>query len=160
MSNLSNILSKLIGFKPQEVSKIFINLGILISIIFLAFSLILIGLAFLIWALYLFLKSFVSLSMAALLSGVITIIFSITIILLAKIIFTPTRSKKIIKEIDSDVEYESEINLLVAKHPMITVLTALISGFLMGNFPSERKEFLKAIIMVLSKKIINKNSDE
>jgi len=160
MPNLSNILSKLIGFKPQEVSKIFINLGILISIIFPAFSLILIGLAFLIWALYLFLKSFVSLSMAALLSGVITIIFSITIILLAKIIFTPTRSKKIIKEIDSDVEYESEINLLVAKHPMITVLTALISGFLMGNFPSERKEFLKAIIMVLSKKIINKNSDE
>lgn len=160
MSNLRNIVSKLIGFRPQEVTKIFVNLGILISIIFLAFSLIIIGITFLIWALYLFLKSFVSLPIAALLSGVITILFSITIILLAKIIFTPTRSKKIIKEIDSDVEYESEIDLLVEKHPMITVLTALISGFLMGNFPSERKEFLRAIITVLSKKIINKNSDD
>ena len=129
-----------------------------VAVLTLACIFVFIGLLFIVWAIYLSFNSILSPPLAALVSGSITITFSILIVLIVR--FFNRRKEKRLME-DANIEninlkdFEENINL-VKDNPFLATALTVITGYLIGSSPSARNALAEVIVKLLDQNLKTK----
>ena len=129
-----------------------------VAVLTLACIFVFIGLLFIVWAIYLSFNSILSPPLAALVSGSITITFSILIVLIVRF-FNRRKEKRLIE--DANIEninlkdFEENINL-VKDNPFLATALTVITGYLIGSSPSARNALAEVIVKLLDRNLKTK----
>ena len=162
MSALSDAIStvvKIIRYRfSREFSYFVDKLVTNVAVLTLACIFVFIGLLFIVWAIYLSFNSILSPPLAALVSGSITITFSILIVLIVRF-FNRRKEKRLIE--DANIEninlkdFEENINL-VKDNPFLATALTVITGYLIGSSPSARNALAEVIVKLLDRNLKTK----
>jgi glycerol-3-phosphate acyltransferase PlsY len=166
MNTLINTISaiiKIIGYRSsRELSYFLDKLVTSVAILTLACIFVFIGLLFIVWAIYLSFNSILSPPLAALVSGSITIIFSILILLIIRL-FNRRKEKRVTE--DNNIENISLKDFpknitLVKENPLLSIVLTIMAGYLIGSSPSARNAAAEVIVKVLDQHLKTKKSKD
>lgn len=150
---------KIIGYRTsREFSYILDKLVTNLAVLTLACIFVLIGLSFVVWAIYLSFNSILSPPLAALVSGGITIVFSILTLLIIRLL---NRQKEKRSIVDGKIENISlkdfaKNNTLVEDNPLLAMALTVIAGYLIGSSPSARNALAEVIVKLLEQNLKTK----
>ena len=154
-----SIVVKILRYRfSREFSYFVDKLVTNVAVLTLACIFVFIGLLFIVWAIYLSFNSILSPPLAALVSGSITITFSILIVLIVR--FFNRRKEKRLME-DANIEninlkdFEENINL-VKDNPFLATALTVITGYLIGSSPSARNALAEVIVKLLDRNLKTK----
>ena len=154
-----SIVVKILRYRfSREFSYFVDKLVTNVAVLTLACIFVFIGLLFIVWAIYLSFNSILSPPLAALVSGSITITFSILIVLIVRF-FNRRKEKRLIE--DADIEninlkdFEENINL-VKDNPFLATALTVITGYLIGSSPSARNALAEVIVKLLDQNLKTK----
>ncbi len=128
-----------------------ISLALGLVILGVVWVLMLAGLGFIIWAFYLYLITFLSLPIAALLSGLMVLLVAGGLILSARQLITCLMSQK--KPVAPFVSW-------LRHYPREAALAAVAAGFLVGVSSELRKELAECVIWLLKQNTPEKHSTD
>jgi hypothetical protein len=150
---------KIIGYRTSREFSYFLDkLVTNLAVLTLACIFVFIGLSFIVWAIYLSFNSILSPPLAALVSGSITIVFSILIVLIVRLL-NRRKEKRLIE--DGNIEnisvkdFAKNINL-VKDNPLLAIALTVITGYLIGSSPSARNTLAEVIVKLLDQKLKTK----
>jgi hypothetical protein len=154
---------KIIGYRSSREFSSFLNrVGTSVAVLTLACIFVFVGLLFIVWAIYLSFNTILSPPLAALFSGGITIIFSILILLIIRIL--NRRKEKRVME-DGNIENISLKDFaknitLVRDNPLFSIVLTVVAGYLIGSSPSSRNALAEVIVKVLDQQLKGKKSKD
>ena len=150
---------KIIGYRTSREFSYFLDkLVTNLAVLTLACIFVFIGLSFIVWAIYLSFNSILSPPHAALVSGGITIVFSILIVLIVRLL---NRQKEKRSIVDGNIENISlkdlaKNNTLVGDNPLLAVALTVIAGYLIGSSPSARDALAEVMVKLLDQNLKTK----
>jgi hypothetical protein len=150
---------KIIGYRSSREFSYFVDkLQTNLAVLALASISVFIGLLFIVWAIYLSFNSILSPPLAALVSGSITIIFSILIVLIMRL-FNRRKEKRLIE--DGNIENISLKDFtknitLVKDNPLLSIALTVIAGYFIGSSPSARNALAEVIVKLLDQNLKTK----
>lgn len=150
---------KIIGYRTsREFSYLLDKLVTNLAVLTLACIFVFIGLSFIVWAMYLSFNSILSPPLAALVSGGITIVFSILSILIIRLL---NRQKQKRSMPDGNIETSSleefaKKNTFIEDDPLLTMALTVIAGYLIGSSPSARNALAAVIVKLLDQNLKRK----
>ena len=162
MNALINAIStivKIIGYRTSREFSYFLDKLITnLVVLTLACIFVLIGLSFIVWAIYLSFNSILSPPLAALVTGGITIVFSILIFLIIRLLNKHKEKRSIV---DGKIENISlkdfaKNNTLVEDNPLQAMALTVIAGYLVGSSPSARNALAEVIVKLLDQNLKTK----
>jgi len=166
MNALINTIStmiKIIGYRSSREFSSFLNkLVTNVAILTLACIFVFIGLLFIVWAIYLSFNSILSPPLAALVSGSVTIIFSILILLIIRLL-NRRKEKRAIE--DGNIENISLKDFgknvtLIKDNPLLSIGLTVMAGYLIGSSPSARSALAEFIVKLLDQHVEIKKSKD
>lgn len=162
ISAISAII-KIIGYRSsREFSSFLSTVGTKLAVLTLACIFVFVGLLFIVWAIYLSFNSILSPPLAALVSGGITIIFSILILLTMRLL-NRRREKRVMEygkiENVSLEDFAKNITL-VRDNPLFSIVLTVMAGYLIGSSPSARNALAEVIVKVLDQHLKIKKSKD
>jgi hypothetical protein len=150
---------KVIGYRSSRefsyfVDKLQTNLAVLTLACLFVFT----GLLFIVWAMYLSFNSILSPPLSALVSGSITIIFSILIVLIVRLL-NRRKEKRLIDNGNIEniglKDFARNITL-VKDNPLLSMALTVIAGYLIGSSPSARNALAEIIVKLLDQNLKTK----
>ena len=140
LAELVITLLKLLEGNSKAFRSGLVSLGLSLMVLGIACILMLVGLGFIIWALYLYLNSFLSSPFAALVCGLVILLIAGVLILATRLLRSRPRNHKGAK---------SHFFSWVQHYSHETALGALAAGFLVGVSPKVRKALAEGILWFL-----------
>jgi len=151
INSISTII-KLIGYRFSKEFSSFLNKLVMnVAVLTIACIFFFAGLLFIVWAIYLSFNSILSPQLAALVSGSITILFSILLFLIIRLL-TNRKGRKLAEDDNfqniSFKDFADNIKL-VKDNPLLTVILTAMAGYFIGSSPSGRNTLAEVIVKVL-----------
>jgi hypothetical protein len=140
LSELGIVLLKLLEGNSRTFRLGLVSLGLSLMVLGIAWALMLGGLGFIMWAFYLYLNSFLSSPVAALICGLVILLFDGVLILTTSLLRARPRNQK---------EAKAHFFSWSRHYPYETALGVLAAGFLVGVSPKVRKALAEGIIWFL-----------
>lgn len=161
--NAISTIIKIIGYRTsKELSYLSDRLLTSVAIFTLACIFLLAGLLFIVWAIYLSFSPILSPPLAALVSGAITITFSIGMLIILRYLFR--RKEKGLLQSHSienfSLEDFGENIKLVKENPLLSMALTVIAGYLIGSSPSARNALAELVVKVLDQHLKAKRSKD
>jgi glycerol-3-phosphate acyltransferase PlsY len=150
---------KIIGYRTSREFSYFLDkLVTNLAVLTLACIFVFIGLSFIVWAIYLSFNSILTPPLAALVTGGITIIFSIAIVLIVRLL---NRHKENSSIVDCNIENMSLKDFAknmssVKDNPLLAMALTVIAGYLIGSSPSARDALAEVIVKLLDQNLKTK----
>jgi hypothetical protein len=150
---------KIIGHRTSREFSYFLDkLVTNLAVLTLAGIFVFIGLSFIVWAIYLSFNSILSPPLAALVTGGITIIFSIVIVLIIRL-FNKQKEKRPIADWNieniSHKDFAKDMSS-VRDNPLLAIALTVIAGYLIGSSPSARNTLAEVIVKLLDQNLKTK----
>ncbi len=149
MSNLNRIISTALKPGNEYVKAVITRLIIFAAVLFVSTILIIIGLGFLVWSSFLYLSTVLNPYVAALISGLIAILFAGVLFLIVGAITKGSGDKKSKENQDKAPKFV-DTSKVVEEYPLESGLMAMAAGFIAGSSP-ESKKVLTELFVTLSK---------
>ena len=149
MSNLNRIISTALKPGNEYVKAVITRLIIFAAVLFVSTILIIIGLGFLVWSSFLYLSTVLNPYVAALISGLIAILFAGVLFLIVGAIIKGSGDKKSKENQDKAPKFV-DTSKVVEEYPLESGLMAMAAGFIAGSSP-ESKKVLTELFVTLSK---------
>ena len=148
MSNFNRIIS--LALKPGNdyMKEVLTRLVIFASVFFIAVILIIMGIAFLVWSSFLYLSTVLNPYLAALISGLIAIVFAGALVLIVSMLNKGGGAKKTEEKPDGVSMFAGDKEL-IEQYPLESGLMAMAAGFIAGSSPESRK-MLTELFVTLS----------
>jgi hypothetical protein len=154
---------KIIGYRSSREFSSFLNrIGANVAVLTLASILVFVGFLFIVWAIYLSFNSILSPPLAALVSGGITIIFSILILLIIRLL-SRRKAKGVMENVNIEnisIEDFAKNITLVRDNPLFSIFLTVMAGYLIGSSPSARNALAETIVKVLDQDLKRKKSKD
>jgi hypothetical protein len=154
---------KIIGYRSSREFSSFLNrIGTNVAVLTLASILVFVGFLFIVWAIYLSFNSILSPPLAALVSGGITIIFSILILLIIRLL-SRRKAKGVMENVNIEnisIEDFAKNITLVRDNPLFSIFLTVMAGYLIGSSPSARNALAETIVKVLDQDLKRKKSKD
>jgi len=131
------------------VKAVITRLIIFAAVLFVSTILIIIGLGFLVWSSFLYLSTVLNPYVAALISGLIAILFAGVLFLIVGAIIKGSGDKKSKENQDKAPKFV-DTSKVVEEYPLESGLMAMAAGFIAGSSP-ESKKVLTELFVTLSK---------
>ncbi len=151
---------KIIGYRTSREFSYFLDkLVTNLAVFTLACIFVFIGLSFIVWAIYLSFNSILSPPLAALVSGGITIVFSILIVLIVRLLSRQKEKRSIIAANTENINLKefAKNNTLVEDNPLLAIALTVIAGYLIGSSPSARNALAEVIVKLLDQNLKTKD---
>lgn len=162
ISAISAII-KIIGYRSsRELSSLLNRVGTSLAVLTLACIFVLVGLLFIVWAIYLSFNSVLSPPLAALVSGGITIIFSVSLLLIIRLL-NSRKEKRVMEDVKIEnisIEDFAKNMTIVRDNPLFSIVLMVIAGYLIGSSPSARNALAEAIVKLLDQHLKGKKSKD
>jgi hypothetical protein len=155
MNTLITLISKIIkiiGDRSSRGFSSFLNkLVTSVAILTLACIFAFIGLLFIVWAIYLSFNSILSPPLAALASGGITILFSLLLYFIIRLLTNSKGRKSAGDDSFQNISFKDFSNDITSHkdNPFLTVVLTLMAGYLIGSSPSARNALAEVIVRIL-----------
>jgi hypothetical protein len=149
LSNLNRIISTALKPGNEYVKAVITRLIIFAAVLFVSTILIIIGLGFLVWSSFLYLSTVLNPYVAALISGLIAILFAGVLFLIVGAITKGSGDKKSKENQDKAPKFV-DTSKVVEEYPLESGLMAMAAGFIAGSSP-ESKKVLTELFVTLSK---------
>jgi membrane protein implicated in regulation of membrane protease activity len=149
LSNLNRIISTALKPGNEYVKAVITRLIIFAAVLFVSTILIIIGLGFLVWSSFLYLSTSLNPYVAALISGLIAILFAGVLFVIVSA-FTKASGDKKSKENQDKAPKFVDTSKVVEEYPLESGLMAMAAGFIAGSSP-ESKKVLTELFVTLSK---------
>jgi hypothetical protein len=149
LSNLNRIISTALKPGNEYVKAVITRLIIFAAVLFVSTILIIIGLGFLVWSSFLYLSTVLNPYVAALISGLIAILFAGVLFLIVGAITKRSGDKKSKENQDKAPKFV-DTSKVVEEYPLESGLMAMAAGFIAGSSP-ESKKVLTELFVTLSK---------
>ncbi len=130
------------------MKEVLTRLVIFAAVFFIAVILIIMGIAFLVWSSYLYLSTILNPYLAALISGLIAILFAGAVVLVVSMLNKRGSTKKTEEKSDSASMFAADREL-IEQYPLESGLMAMAAGFIAGSSPESRK-MLTELFVTLS----------
>ena len=150
---------KIIGYRTSREFSYFLDkLVANLTVLALACIFVFIGLSFIVWAIYLSFNSILSPPLAALVSGGITIVFSILIFLIIRLLNRQKEKRSIVDRKIENISLKdfAKNNTLVEDNPLLAMALTVIAGYLIGSSPSARNALAEVIVKLLDQNLKTK----
>lgn len=150
--NLISTIIKFIGYRFSKEFSSFLNKLVMnVALLILGCIFFFAGILFIVWAIYLSFNSILSPQLAALVSGSITIIFSILLFFIIRLLMSQKPRKLAGDDNSQNISYKDfgDNIKLVQDNPLLTVISTAIAGYLIGSSPSARNTLAEVIVKVL-----------
>ena len=151
---------KIIGYRTSREFSYFLDkLVTNLAVLTLACIFVFIGLSFIVWAIYLSFNSILSPPLAALVSGGITIVFSILIVLIVRLLNRQKEKRSIIAGNTENINLKdfAKNNNLVEDNPLLAIALTVIAGYFIGSSPSARNALAEVIVKLLDQNLKTKD---
>lgn len=154
----SAVVKTIVYRTTRELSYFLEKLQTNLTVLTLALIFVVIGLLFIVWAIYLAFNTILSPPLAALVSGGIAIIFSLLIILIARLL-NKRKEKRLVADSSTDNvcldDFVKNI-ALVKDNPLLSIVLTVMGGYLIGSSPSARNALAEVIVKLLDLNIKEK----
>ncbi|MBI2487478.1 MAG: hypothetical protein HYW01_11095 [Deltaproteobacteria bacterium] len=155
MVELIKILLKLVKADSRVSRSGLVSLGLSLIVIGLSWILIIVGLMFIIWALYLYLSTFLSPYITALITGLTTLLVACCLVWSTKLIMR--KERKAHEQKAESKEVLRNISSVVQDYPLETALAVVALGFLLGTSSKSREALAESIIWLHKQNPSNKD---